>query len=164
MRDDRLPFPLWLYPARWRERYGREVAALLASEPRTTRLMLDLVAGAVDAHLTPQSITGATPMTHRLLCPSAALSPEDRFRSNVILIGGSLMFAIGCLVVSLMFPGARKAVQVLLSLLFPVALVMAGYWTYLRPYRPAVRIRLILIEMAIVLPIVVLAAILARLL
>ena len=36
---------LRLYPRLWRRRYGDEVALLLASEPRSFRLFLDLFAG-----------------------------------------------------------------------------------------------------------------------
>lgn len=158
----RLPLLLRLYPAAWRERYGAEVAALLETEPVTTRLLLDMIAGAIDARLTPQSITGGTPMTARLLCASAAMSAEDRRRNNVILIGGSLIFALATVVLSV--AGGRWVAQVLASLVFPLALVVAGYWTYLKPYRPAVRIRLMLIEGAIVLAIIVPASIFAHIL
>lgn len=42
---------LRLYPARWRERYGDEMAALLETRPPDWRARLDLVRGAFDAHL-----------------------------------------------------------------------------------------------------------------
>jgi hypothetical protein len=45
---------LRLYPRDWRRRYGDEVAMLVASEPRSFRLFLDLLAGAIDARLNPQ--------------------------------------------------------------------------------------------------------------
>ena len=49
-----------LYPPAWRRRYGRELAELLAAQPRSFRTAVDLVAGAVDAWLNPQSSTAVT--------------------------------------------------------------------------------------------------------
>ena len=46
-----------LYPPAWRRRYGRELAELLAAQPASFRTAVDLVAGAVDAWLNPQSST-----------------------------------------------------------------------------------------------------------
>ncbi|HTC46077.1 MAG TPA: hypothetical protein VK722_02050 [Candidatus Aquilonibacter sp.] len=45
---------LRLYPARWRERYGEEFGAVLASQRTSPGLVLDVLAGAIDAHLYPQ--------------------------------------------------------------------------------------------------------------
>ena len=42
---------LRLYPAAWRERYGDEFLELLASERRTPGKVLDVLLGALDAHL-----------------------------------------------------------------------------------------------------------------
>jgi hypothetical protein len=42
------------YPRAWRERYGDELADLIAREPHSPRLALDLALGALDAHLHPQ--------------------------------------------------------------------------------------------------------------
>ncbi len=101
-------------------------------------------------------------MTARLLCGSApALSPEDRLKNNVIWLGGSLLFAAACIILSA--AGERAAGQLLASVVFPIALVVAGYWTYLKPYPPAVRIRLTVINGAIVLTIVLIAAAIVRL-
>jgi hypothetical protein len=44
---------LRLYPARWQRRYAPEMDALLADEPPGMRDRLDLVRGALDAHLHP---------------------------------------------------------------------------------------------------------------
>ena len=62
---------LKLYPRPWRERYGDEFAALLAEQPRTIQLVIDVLAGAIDARLHPQVRTqGVTEMasTMKLRC------------------------------------------------------------------------------------------------
>jgi hypothetical protein len=41
---------LQLYPARWRERYGEEFQAVLASQRASVGLVLDVLGGAIDAH------------------------------------------------------------------------------------------------------------------
>jgi hypothetical protein len=48
-----------LYPPAWRRRYGLELAELLATQPVSYRTAIDLVAGAIDAWLNPQSSTAA---------------------------------------------------------------------------------------------------------
>ncbi len=49
-----MSFLLRLYPRAWRERYGDELAALLADRPATMLDRMDLVRGALDARLHPQ--------------------------------------------------------------------------------------------------------------
>jgi hypothetical protein len=46
-----------LYPPAWRRRYGRELAELIATQPASFGMAVDLVAAAVDAWLNPQSST-----------------------------------------------------------------------------------------------------------
>jgi hypothetical protein len=48
------PAILRCYPRAWRERYGDELADMVAREPRSPRLAFDLALGALDAHLHPQ--------------------------------------------------------------------------------------------------------------
>lgn len=45
---------LRLYPAQWQERYGEEFGAVLASQRTSPGLVLDVLAGAINAHLYPQ--------------------------------------------------------------------------------------------------------------
>jgi hypothetical protein len=49
---------LRLYPSSWRARYGDEFAALLEEYPLTPFALLDIVVGALDAHLTPFDANG----------------------------------------------------------------------------------------------------------
>ena len=47
------------YPARWRERYGEEIADLLAAEPPNVPRAVDLLRGLIDAHLHPELVDSA---------------------------------------------------------------------------------------------------------
>ena len=51
-----------VYPQRWRDRYEAEVMAILEVRPPTFRDRLDIVRGAIDAHLHPGQIDGGTPI------------------------------------------------------------------------------------------------------
>jgi len=50
---------LWLYPRAWRDRYGEELSALLEQTPPGIAATLDLLRGALIAHLRP--LAGAAP-------------------------------------------------------------------------------------------------------
>ena len=55
-----------LYPAAWRQRYGEEFASILATQPMTTALFLDVLSGALDARLHPQLWAKSSPNTSEL--------------------------------------------------------------------------------------------------
>ena len=55
----KLALLLRFYPARWRERYGEEIADLLATEPPSVRRAVDLLRGLIDAHLHPELVNSA---------------------------------------------------------------------------------------------------------
>jgi hypothetical protein len=55
-----------IYPRAWRDRYEDEFLALLEARPPTARDLLDVVWGAVDAHLYPQGDVAPQPWTHRI--------------------------------------------------------------------------------------------------
>jgi hypothetical protein len=68
---------LRLYPRAWRERYGDEMVALLESEPTSMLDHLDLMRGALDAHLHPQvrgqsAAEKESTVSHRALALAAA--------------------------------------------------------------------------------------------
>jgi hypothetical protein len=65
---------LRLYPRAWRERYGEEMAAVLAEHQMTYWTALDLLLGALDTHL------------HRDLLPGRLLSMVHRLRNSEIAI------------------------------------------------------------------------------
>ena len=52
---------LRLYPRAWQRRYGAEFEELVASQPGSLQLAVDLLGGAVDAHVKPRrSRSGST--------------------------------------------------------------------------------------------------------
>jgi hypothetical protein len=96
-----------LYPPAWRRRYGPELEELLAAEPVSFRTAVDLVAGAADAWINPQSSTAATavdskgdvmvPKMLRLRC--AGHGPDytrgDAVKAAGVTIGGTLVLMLG---------------------------------------------------------------------
>jgi hypothetical protein len=65
---------LRLYPRAWRERYGKEVAELLREYPASPWTALDVLLGALDAHL------------HSELLPGGIVSMAHRIRNSEIAI------------------------------------------------------------------------------
>ncbi|HEY4830082.1 MAG TPA: hypothetical protein VIH85_25180, partial [Solirubrobacteraceae bacterium] len=63
-------FALSLYPLAYRRRYGEEMHALLEDEPPRARTVLDLLKGALVAHLRPRN------------APAGAVDPADRVRAS----------------------------------------------------------------------------------
>ncbi len=74
---------LRLYPAAWRDRYRIEVAELLGQHSVTLWTLLDILSGAVDAHLHPG------------LLPRRLTTMNQRLRSSEIAIFGA--FVLFCL-------------------------------------------------------------------
>jgi hypothetical protein len=96
-----------LYPPAWRRRYGRELAELIATQPASYGMAIDLVAGAIDAWIHPQSSTaaaatdakGAGAMVSKMLQLKSAghgatVTKADNRKAAAIVIGGSLLAAI----------------------------------------------------------------------
>jgi hypothetical protein len=133
---------LRLYPAQWRERYGEEFAAVLASQRASVGMVLDVVSGAIDAHLYPQvqtshskSIQGENTMTLEMLQRCAAggpkLSPQDRRIASLVMILSGLAMA-GLYVGLTKIYHAAPAVQALFYASFPSLCLVYGEAAYLR--------------------------------
>ena len=156
---------LWLlrlYPREWRERYGPEVAAMLADEKRSLRLVVDLLAGAIDARLNPQTITrGASMPTPLFRCAPAAATRADLRKSNLTILGGTLLFSLLYIVARHQFPAARPYLDTLAYTSFSVPIVIGSYWTELKPYPPRVRIVLIFAMSGVIVAILLAAAAIA---
>jgi hypothetical protein len=133
---------LRLYPRRWRIRYGEEVAALVAGERPSFRLFVDLLAGAVDARLNPQTTPDTTTQgeprqmtTVERLC---AASRRDRAYNGPLMIGSSLVFVTIALILHLGFDQVLVG-QTLLYSAFPLSLILAGEHRYLERWPRPVR-------------------------
>jgi len=86
------------YPAAWRARYGAELEALLAARPPKLGDRLDLMFGALDAHLHPELVAAgaraaaAVPIGHRI--PGLAATAGGLL-FVVALVGGGVSGAEG---------------------------------------------------------------------
>ena len=67
---------LKLYPREWRRRYGAELEELVASQPKSLQLVVDLLGGAVDAHVKPQAFA------RQLDGPTAEILDKTRFSAD----------------------------------------------------------------------------------
>lgn len=97
---------LKLYPPRWRRRYGREVADLIAAQPFSFGAAADLVAGAVDAWRHPELAPPAAPNSEGDVTMIAKLmhlecvghgvhiSARDRATSIAVMLGGTLILTL----------------------------------------------------------------------
>ncbi len=92
-----------LYPPAWRRRYGRELAERLATQPASFRTAIELVAGAVDAWLNPQSSTVAMTadpkgegaliakmLKLRDIGNGSTYTREEALKAAGVMIGGTL--------------------------------------------------------------------------
>jgi hypothetical protein len=149
-----------LYPERWRERYGEEFAALVASEPPRVRLVLDVLVGALDAWLAPQSHWagaatrpsgggGGGSVMRILTCRSSGLSPAEQVRGAVLLIAATVAISASYIAVNRMF-GENLWLEALGIAVFPFALVIATLQRPLRRHALATRLVLGAILFALV--------------
>ncbi len=140
MPDDRLPLLLRLYPAAWRERYGGEVAAMLAAEPMSARVVLDLLAGAVDARVSPQSIvtlSSSREKTMKTFCGTATdIAFRDRVTSAIWIVAGTAVLTWLAIGLRQVF-GRALPITTLRYAAFPLALLWASRWTTMKPYSRA---------------------------
>lgn len=77
-----------LYPRHWRDRYEAELADLLEQRPPSPGDRIDLVRGALDAHLHPQAGTAPMPWTHRL--PGVASLATGLLWAAAAVVGSSI--------------------------------------------------------------------------
>src|SRR5882724_3620795 len=96
---------LRLYPARWRARYGEEFSAVLASQRASVGLVLDVLGGAIDAHLYPQiqnskskpikeEDTMTLLMLQRCSAGGPKLSPGDQRIASFFMTMSGLVMAV----------------------------------------------------------------------
>lgn len=137
---------LRLYPTRWRERYGDEFGAVLASQRVSAGLVLDVLAGAVDAHLHPQvqhsqsqqikegEDTMTVAMLQRCAAGGPKLLPADRRVAERFTVLSALVIALIYLVLTKIYREAPAA-QAVLYASFPALSFVYGQTAYLRKRR-----------------------------
>jgi hypothetical protein len=137
-----------LYPPAWRRRYGRELAELLAAQPMSFRTAVDLVAGAVDAWLNPQSSTaipatdakGAEAMLPKMLqLKSGGYGPDvtvaDSLKAAAVTIIGTLAI-VAVLTAAIKIYGKNPYFESLLAMGWLLPFLFSQHYTYLKG-RPA---------------------------
>jgi hypothetical protein len=159
-----------LYPPAWRRRYGRELAELISTQPASFGTAIDLVAGAVDAWLNPQSSTaamaadakGAEAMIPRMLqlrCAGygPAVTKADNQKAAAIVIGGSLSAALAYAWATARF-GRDPYLEALVLVSWLVFFVVSQHYTTLKGRSALVQAVLIGGQTAIVIALVLGAA------
>ena len=121
---------LRLYPAAWRERYGEEFGAVLASQRVSVGLVLDVIGGAIDARLYPQVFTqsehseakqiqGGDTMTLAMLQRCAVGGPkltrDERRIASRLAIGTSFVLAMLYLLLTKLYREAPAVQAVIWS-------------------------------------------------
>jgi len=135
---------LRLYPARWRERYGEEFGAVLASQRASVGLVLDVLGGAIDAHLYPQiqqshskpikekeEDTMTLLMLQRCSAGGPKLSRRDQRIASLVMIFSGLVMASLYIGLTKIYHSA-PAVQALFYASFPALALIYGEAAYLR--------------------------------
>jgi len=96
---------LKLYPPRWRRRYGEEFLALIAPQPFSLITVFDIIGGAIDAWIQPQSHLAARAAAQpegdrimlakvmRLRCAGygETATTADALKGAGVMIGGTIL-------------------------------------------------------------------------
>jgi hypothetical protein len=128
-----------LYPRAWRRRYGREMRELLAHRQTSLRTVADLIAGAIDARLNPQSATvapiteGDHSMSNVFGCNPLGVSRQDQWRSSAWMIGGTIGLALTSILLQWQM-GKNAFSESLIYAAFPASLMLSSECTYLKRY------------------------------
>jgi hypothetical protein len=159
-----------LYPPAWRRRYGRELAELIAKQPASFGMAVDLVAAAIDAWINPQSSTaaaaadakGAGAMVPKMLQLKCAgygpnVTKADNLKAAAIVIGGSLLAALAYLWATAHY-GRDPYLESLFFVSWLVFLVFSQHYTTLKGRPALVQAMLIGGQAAVVIAIALAAA------
>ncbi|MDQ3785160.1 MAG: hypothetical protein M3360_09870 [Actinomycetota bacterium] len=84
-----------LYPRRWRNRYGAELEAMLEQTRPTPRIVLDLVDGALDAHLHSQLTSEGVVVHNPFTRTPAAVTQAITLPGLVFLAAAVLKYGFG---------------------------------------------------------------------
>jgi hypothetical protein len=153
-----------LYPPSWRRRYGRELEELLAAERASFRTAIDVVAGAADAWLNPQSSTAArvadtkgdamVPKMLKLRCAGYGVdyTRGDALKAAGVTIGGTLVLMLGLMWARAHF-GDNPYLESLLLVSWLLPFLFSQRYTDLKGHSARVQALLIGVPAAIVIAI-----------
>jgi hypothetical protein len=141
-----------LYPKAWRERYGEEFAAVLAGQKATVGMIVDVLGGALDAHLYPQVHVRPTEakgdeMTTGMLNRCASGGPTISKRQMTL---GSVAIALVYIAMTYVYVVLRRAyhaappVEAYGYTLFPVMTLVYLQMGYLRRRSVAAQVLFVL--------------------
>jgi len=135
---------LKLYPRAWRRRYGDEVATIVAGQPLSIAVVVDLIAGALDVWLHPDATMaaamasseeragGGTMLTHRLRFDcSAGFTKREQWQSGIATIAGTILLSLGWMWLRVRI-GDSRYVDSFSALAFVIPILMAMRFTYLK--------------------------------
>ena len=162
MTADRL---LRLYPRAWRERYGDEFIALVGDRPLALPQLIDIVSGAIDAHLSSDvramttrgqttAIQGGTAVIDNLKVSGihdkeVPFSKRDGWIGSGVLIGGVILLsALGIL---LNRSGHNTLGESLTGAAFPVSALLSMPFTFVKKQSWRAQVVLVGIPVVIVL-------------
>ena len=130
---------LRLYPRAWRQRYGAEPEEVVAAQPKSLQLFVDLLGGAVDAHGDPKLLAdrleaatddrrGGWDMLTRLTrCGTAPVaSRKDALFAAGLTIGSALVVA------AIMLLGRSPVTETIGLVMFPGVLAVGAQSMQLR--------------------------------
>lgn len=138
---------LRLYPRAWRARYEEEMRQVLAGEAPTLRLAVDLLAGAVDAHVNPHWTPGREPSPRAIggpmiskivACEVRSMKKMAAGRQAAWLIGASSTLAGVAVTLTALF-GRTSFSEALIYAAFPMALMCSSECGYLGRYSATAR-------------------------
>jgi hypothetical protein len=140
-----------LYPRAWRARYGEEFAALVEGQPVRPGLVLDILAGAIDAHLAPQWRRGldeaaASTPGGTIMKRLALRCADTPYRSRAEQLRYALLTIVSAAAVSVFYLWANRIakdnlfVEALGLSAFPIAVMVGTMPVYLRDHSPVARI------------------------
>ena len=143
---------LRLYPRSWRARYGAELADLFAPAPLSVSLIVDLVAGAIDARLHPGLVASPVSsaqeseahMIGKLMKFSCAgygahITRRDALWSAAVMIGGTLVLTLAWMRLHVL-GGDNPYVDSFAVVPFLAAYILSLPFTYLKGRRRSTQI------------------------
>jgi hypothetical protein len=154
MRADRL---LRLYPRAWRERYGEEFLEFVGPDRLRPQQVIDIVSGAIDAHLSRDvrrgvaSSEGGALMLTSLKAACAHTGPRITTRDSVMgaaamILSTILFVAIGTVARR---QGWDEVGEVIMSLAFPASLLVTMPFLWLKGQSLRAKALLVGVPMAI---------------